>query len=124
MVWRYLGHDPAEQIGADMGSGLDQDTGGSPSQDQFFQDRLAARILEIGGQFAIGKGPGATFTKLDIVFRIERTTVPEPFNRIFALCNRLAAFDDTWFEACLSQGQGCKQPGRAAADNHRPLRIW
>ena len=88
-----------------------------------FQNQVIAMLFILNQciQFSVGKGSCASFSELNIGFRIQFTGFKKMFYRFQPLLHRLSALDNNRTVSLFCQHIGTKQSGRTTADHHRRI---
>ena len=113
--------DAAQDIGPDVGIIGIQDVFRRSGIDESLQNAPQQRMIDAGRQFPIGKGPRSAFAELDVRRCLEGAAAPKIFNVFRAGIDVTPPFKDDRRIAVFSQGQGCRQAGRAGPDDDGPV---
>ena len=80
-----------------------------------------ARVFDLAVELAVGKRPGAAFTKLHVAFGVELALAPQAPGVLRALAHGLATLEHDGLEAHLRQHQRGKNAAGAKAHHHGAL---
>ena len=113
-----------EAEGADVGMCDVEDFLRRPRLDELLQDLAPekARVFHLAVELAVREGSGATFTELNVRFRVELVAAPQLPGVLRAFAHGLATFENDRSEAHLRQQQRGEDAGRAEADDDRA--VW
>ena len=114
------GNDAPQQVGAHMGLLLPGDFRRRTVGQKDPCDVIAQGVPDAGGELAVRKGTGAALAKLNVGVFVQLTGGGEVFHRPDPVFQSGAPLQDNGGKPLLGQGQGCKQPRRPQAADHRP----
>ena len=104
-------HDHLPQtIRPDMGVGVDQDVGRRPHLGHDPFDPTGVRVLDPGGQFAVGKGPRPALPEMHVAFRLQDPFLPEGTDVGETLRNGLAPLQEQDGHPLSGEVRAAKSP--------------
>ena len=108
-----------EIVGTNMGLGVIEDLLRRTAADQLLQNKAVPEILGAGVQLAVGKGPGAALSELNVAGEVQLSGGPEALHIGRAVLHAAAPLQQNGPCACSCQYQRGKQARRSRTHHHR-----
>ena len=102
-----------EVVRPHVGLGVHQDVPGRAAGGQLLQDEAVADVLRAGIELAVGEGPGAALSELDVGPRVQASRAEEGFHIALPLLHRAAPLQQDGPLPGPGQDQRGKEPRRA-----------
>ena len=106
-------------VGTDVRRRLPEDIRRRTAGDKLLEHLPAARVPDPGVQLAVRKGAGAALAELNVGSGVQPPGTAERLYLFLTGIHILAALEQNRMQPGFGQHQRSKQPGRAAADDHR-----
>ena len=110
-------------VRADVGACFPEDLLRCARGDERLEHGAAAGILDAAVELAVGEHARAALAELHVALLVERAARAEGCDVALTRVGLSAAFEQNRAESRARKPQGCKQPGRAAADDDGVGRI-
>ena len=114
-------HHRQQHVGAHMGLCVVEDVLPGPCFHELLQDPADPGVADAGVQLAVGEGPRAALTELDIAPGVQNAGLEEFLHLLMPGSRVLSPFQHQGLPARHGQNQGREHPRRAEADDHRPF---
>ena len=108
-----------EIVGTNMGFCVIEDLLRRTAADQFLQNKAVPEVLSAGVQLAVGKGPGAALSELNVAGEVQLSGGPEALHIGSAVLHAAAPLQQNGPCACSCQYQRGKQARRSRTHHHR-----
>ncbi len=115
------GDDGGQDVRAHVGLRVPEDLAPRPRLDQRPEDQPVSRVARAGVELAVGEGPGAPESELDVALRVECALGLEALDGPGPPPRVVAALDEQGLEARLGEGERGEQPRAPRAHHHRAL---
>ena len=115
------GDDGGQDVRAHVGLRVPQDLAPRARLDQRPEDQPVSRVARAGVELAVGEGPGAPESELDVALRVECALGLEALDGPGPPPRVVAALDEQGLEARLGERERGEQPRAPRAHHHRAL---